>query len=254
MPFRFRASAVSWSATLLLHQWAAHPLGPRLARSPLGLTLASTHRPEDPTPFHIAKAKVTRRTAPSPAADSGVTSSDPSGVSADSSSFSVKSTPSPAGQGRRRPGFPSTPAPETWSLPVVLEWLQTHAGDVLETDHMEAFVMARLDGAALAELSPNTLYKEMRKTWLKPGEARPEVTPALVQETLLLGFRYGGRPPSPKEREEAMAWLASVSRRTRSPQPPANPQACGCGEEHREGSFSDQPREQCSEKHDSGPR
>eukprot|EP00667_Euglena_gracilis_P028428 EG_transcript_36254 len=106
----------------------------------------------------------------------------------------------------RRPR-PTTPAPEKWDTEEVMGWLR--ANSPMDASMEEALRMARVNGASLQGLSPNALYKAMRRAWLHPDKP-VAVDEAMLQETAMLSFHYGAGPPSQESTQRALQWFASL--------------------------------------------
>eukprot|EP00993_Chasmostoma_nieuportense_P005887 NODE_6504_length_529_cov_20.298507_g6339_i0.p1 GENE.NODE_6504_length_529_cov_20.298507_g6339_i0~~NODE_6504_length_529_cov_20.298507_g6339_i0.p1 ORF type:complete len:128 (+),score=36.32 NODE_6504_length_529_cov_20.298507_g6339_i0:58-441(+) len=107
-----------------------------------------------------------------------------------------------------RPSVLHLSAPETWTTDEVVAWLKTHTE--LDSSMEDTFRMARVDGNSLLHLTPNTLYKAMRRHHRRPEEP-PTVTEEMLQETALLSFHYGASPPTAKETADAKEWLVQMA-------------------------------------------
>ena len=90
-----------------------------------------------------------------------------------------------------------------------MTWLKDHAE--MDASMEDALRMARVDGASLHALTPNNLYKAIRKHWLHP-EKKPIVSEDLLQETAMLSFHYGAPPPTPENTQKALNWISEVKR------------------------------------------
>eukprot|EP01059_Diplonema_ambulator_P019079 TRINITY_DN31850_c0_g1_i1.p1 TRINITY_DN31850_c0_g1~~TRINITY_DN31850_c0_g1_i1.p1 ORF type:complete len:170 (+),score=27.16 TRINITY_DN31850_c0_g1_i1:73-510(+) len=101
----------------------------------------------------------------------------------------------PALEGSTEPSRTDPNDPSHWTCEEVVSWVRTHYNDPeipLDPDLIEAFYTGDIKGKNLLGCYPNTLFKEMRRKYLKP-EHTPKVTEELVRETLLLSFKYGGQ-------------------------------------------------------------
>ncbi|KAJ9457824.1 hypothetical protein DIPPA_04205 [Diplonema papillatum] len=85
--------------------------------------------------------------------------------------------------------------PQHWSTGQVTAWIVKHYNDAstpLDPDLLDAFAMGGLTGKDLLGAYPNSLFKEIRRTYAQPDHV-PQVTEVLLRETVLLCFKYGSQ-------------------------------------------------------------
>ena len=89
-----------------------------------------------------------------------------------------------------------TEDPKGWSPEEVHAWIRSHIEE--DTDMacveeiLEAMSLIPVNGKLLLELNPPNLFKEMRRSHLQKDKAALKISLNLLQETVLLSFRYGG--------------------------------------------------------------
>jgi len=86
--------------------------------------------------------------------------------------------------------------PKLWSAEEVEAWVRAHVEPGIDMgiveEVLEAFRLVPVTGKSLLDLSPPNLFKEMRRSVLHSDQKDVKISITLLQETVLLCFRYGG--------------------------------------------------------------